>query len=50
MQLFCDEERGKIKGANPDAAFGTINCLLAAAWKEAGDDIKKHFMKKNKVE
>ena len=43
LQRFCDAYRKNFKDTNPDASFGKITQLLAAAWKEATDDEKAPF-------
>ena len=49
IQLFCDEERSKMKEANPEAKFGVLNTLLAAKWKLASDADKDRFKKAHQV-
>ena len=49
MQLFCDEERPKLKAAVPEAKFGELNGLLAAKWKDAEAADKERFHKMSKV-
>ena len=45
MQLFCDEERPRLKAAVPEAKFGEVNGLLAAKWKDAAAADKERFHK-----
>ena len=44
-QLFCDEERPRLKAAVPEAKFGELNGLLAAKWKGAAAADKERFHK-----
>ncbi|BDA50575.1 probable high mobility group protein B2 at N-terminal half [Coccomyxa sp. Obi] len=46
-QLFCDDQRQRIKSENPSDAFGAINAKLAAAWKEASAEEKERYNKQH---
>lgn len=49
MQLFCDEERVKMRDANPEAKFGELNTLFAAKWKLTPEADKERFQKARQV-
>ena len=47
--MFCEDNRADIKAANPDAGFGEIGKLLAAAWKECDADTKTQYQEQSQV-
>ena len=49
MQLFCDEERPKMKEVNPQAKFGELNTLLATKCKEVSDAYKERLQAAHQV-
>ena len=49
LQLFCEDNRAEIKAANPEAGFGEIGKLLAAAWKDCDADSKSQYQQQSQV-
>ena len=47
--MFCEDRRAEIKAANPEAGFGDIGKLLAAAWKECNAEVKAQYQQQNQV-
>ena len=47
--MFCEDSRAEIKAANPEAGFGDIGKLLAAAWKECDAETKAQYQQQNQV-
>ena len=47
--FFCDEKRGQVKAANPEAKFGEISKLIAEAWKALDEEARKPYVEKAKV-
>ena len=48
-QMFCEDKRAEFKAANPEAGFGEIGKLLAAAWKECDAEAKTHYQQRSQV-
>ena len=49
MQLFCDDQRLRIRSENPNDGIAAINSKLAAAWKEASEEEKAKYIKQHQV-
>ena len=49
VQLFGNDKRAELKVANPDASFGDLTKLLAAAWKDASEEEKQKYQALAKV-
>lgn len=49
LQLFCDDKRGEVKVANPEAGFAELAKLLAAAWKECDAATKARYQEQSQV-
>lgn len=47
--MFCEDNRADIKATNPDAGFGEIGKLLAAAWKECDAHTKAQYQEQSQV-
>jgi len=40
---FCNDERPKVKGANPDFGIGDVAKVLGRQWSEAKADVKRKY-------
>lgn len=49
LQLFCADEREVIKRDNPEAGFGDIAKLLAAAWQGISANDKQAYSDRHEV-
>jgi hypothetical protein len=47
FMIFSNEQRNKIKAANPEASFGEIGRKVGEAWKALSDKQKQVYVKKS---
>jgi hypothetical protein len=47
FMIFSNEQRNKIKTANPEASFGEIGRKVGEAWKALSDKQKQTYVKKS---